>query len=295
MPRKIWLHRGGHSDPISLRRAERERAMHRWMDHWLYGIQNGIMSEPMADIQRPDGTWTTDTTWPSAGTQDVTLRLGPATADVAGTLSFDQSSQATQTFTDHLTQSESAMTSNAEQTKPNRLAFVTPPLAAPVRLSGTPSVQLRFASSTASTPLTALLVDYGEAAQTIVADQTPLELLALPCNAQNVANATGCAAPPETFTVIAPQRVVSRGAVDGKNNVDIRFASPLVPNRDYNIEWELQPHDYVFPAGHRIGLVLVANNRSYIRRDTLAGQVTVYLGNSELVLPVVGGRQALGF
>jgi X-Pro dipeptidyl-peptidase len=265
------------------------------MDHWLYGIQNGIMSEPMADIQRPDGTWTTDTTWPSAGTQDVKLRLGPATADVAGTLSFDQSSQATQTFTDHLTQSESAMMSNAELVKPNRLAFVTPTLAAPVRLSGTPKVQVRFASSTASTPLTALLVDYGEAAQTIVADQTPLELLALPCNAQNVTNATGCAEPPETFTVITPQRVVSRGAIDGKNNVDIRFASPLVPNRDYNVEWELQPHDYVFPAGHRIGLVLVANNRSYIRRDTLAGQVTVYLGNSELVLPVVGGKQALGF
>ncbi len=71
--------------------------------------------------------------------------------------------------------------------------------------------------------------------------------------------------------------------------------SPLVPDRAYNIEWELQPHDSVVPAGHRIGLVLVANNRSYIRRDTLAGQVTVYLGNSELVLPVVGGRQALGF
>jgi X-Pro dipeptidyl-peptidase len=295
MPRKIWLHRGGHSDPISLRRTEWERAMHRWMDHWLYGIQNGIMSEPMADIQRPDGTWTTDTTWPSAGTQDVTLRLGPATADVAGTLSFDQSSQGTQTFTDHLTQSESAMMSNAELTKPNRLAFVTPPLGQPVRLSGTPEVQVRFASSTASTPLTALLVDYGEAAQTIVSDQTPLELLALPCNAQNVANATGCAEPPETLTVITPQRVVSRGAIDGKNNVDLRIASPLVPDRAYNIEWDLQPHDYVFPAGHRIGLVLVANNRSYIRRDTLAGQVTVYLGNSELVLPVVGGREALGF
>jgi hypothetical protein len=41
--------------------------------------------------------------------------------------------------------------------------------------------------------------------------------------------------------------------------------------------------------------VLVANNGSYIRRDTLAGQLTVYVGNSELVLPVVGGKHALGF
>jgi X-Pro dipeptidyl-peptidase len=72
-------------------------------------------------------------------------------------------------------------------------------------------------------------------------------------------------------------------------------SGPIVPDRAYKIERELQPYDYVFPAGHRIGLVLVANNPSYIRRDTLAGQVTVYLGSSELVLPVVGGRQALGF
>jgi hypothetical protein len=52
--------------------------MHRWMDHRLYGIQNGIMSEAMADIQRPDGTWVTDATWPAQGTQDVNPSAGPA-------------------------------------------------------------------------------------------------------------------------------------------------------------------------------------------------------------------------
>jgi X-Pro dipeptidyl-peptidase len=294
MPRKIWLHRGGHLDPIGIRPVEWQDAMHRWMDHWLYGLQNGIMSEPMADIQRPDGTWVTDSSWPSPGTKDVTLRLGPATAEVAGTLSFEQA-QTTQTFADDRFQRESAMIGNAEETRPNRLAFVTPRLERDVRISGTPRVQARFASSSASTPLTALLVDYGEAAETIVEDQTPLELLALPCNAENVANATGCAEPPATLTVITPQRVVSRGAIDGKNNVKLTFSSPLVPGKAYNIEWELQPHDYIVPAGHRIGLVLVANDRDYIRRDTLADQVTVYLGNSELVLPVVGGKSALGF
>jgi X-Pro dipeptidyl-peptidase len=57
VPRKIWLHRGGHLDPISFRMAEWQRVMACGMDHWLKGVDNGIMNEPMADIQRPDGSW----------------------------------------------------------------------------------------------------------------------------------------------------------------------------------------------------------------------------------------------
>ena len=67
MPRKIWLHRGAHVNPMSVRPAEWQAVMHRWMDYWLYDIPNGVMDEPMADIQRPDGSWETHATWPVAG------------------------------------------------------------------------------------------------------------------------------------------------------------------------------------------------------------------------------------
>jgi X-Pro dipeptidyl-peptidase len=295
MARKLWLHRGGHSDPNSVRQAEWRRQLHRWMDHWLYGIQNGIVDEPMVDIQRPNGAWETHSTWPAAGTQRVDLRLGAAGHGAPGTLTFEQVPGATTArLGDNWSQQEPAMIASAHESRPNRLVFVTPPLAQDVRISGTPSVRVRFAPTTDSVPLTALLVDYGQTVATVLSDQTPLELLSEPCDEINIREQTGCAEPPEETVIITPQVIVSRGSIDGKNHVDLRRSDWLLPGEPVWAQWELQPHDYVFPAGHRIGLVLVTNHRSHIRRDLRSGPVDVYLGQSRLTLPVVGGKTALG-
>ena len=50
--------------------------IHRWFDYWLYGVPNGIMSEPAVDIEESANTWKSYTDWPIPGTQmtDVYLR-----------------------------------------------------------------------------------------------------------------------------------------------------------------------------------------------------------------------------
>ena len=304
MPRKIWIHRGGHSNPTSFRNAEWVRVMHLWMDRWLYDLPNGIMDEPMADIQRPDGTWVTDTSWPPATTAPVELRLGPANAEVPGTLSFSQAADAPrQSFVDTWTTNrETTITANGHLAHPNRLVYLTPPLAADVRISGTPKLSVQFSIDATSTTLSALLVDYGEAPTVTVSDKTPFELVSEPCSPEDFVNLTNCAEPDEVASVITPERTITRGHIDGKNNVDLRRGAPLVPGEAYNIRWDMQPHDYVVPAGHRIGLVLVGNYRASngsnnVLRDTIAEghTISVQLNNSRLTLPIVGGRGGLGF
>ena len=51
VPRKLWIMRQGHVDPFDGRRAVWVDTIHRWFDHWLQGVQNGIMSEPAVDIE----------------------------------------------------------------------------------------------------------------------------------------------------------------------------------------------------------------------------------------------------
>jgi len=82
----------------------------------------------------------------------------------------------------------------------------------------------------------------------------------------------------------------------------LRWSNPLQPGEEYNIRWDMQPHDYIVPAGHRIGLVLVGNYRATngsnsVARDTLAEgkEITIHLNGSTLTLPIVGGTEALGF
>ena len=304
MPRKIWIHRGGHLNPTSFRNTEWQRVMHLWMDRWLYDLPNTIMSEPMADIQRPDGTWVTDTSWPAPSTSKVDLRLGPANDDVPGRLSFNQTGgEPTQTFVDNfLTNFENTITANGHLAHPNRLVYVTPALTSDVRISGTASVSVQFSADTTSTTLSALLVDYGEAATTTLAEKTPLELVTEPCGPEEFENLTGCAEPAEVTSVITPERVITRGHIDAKNNVDLRWQEPLIPGQAYNVRWDMQPHDYIVPAGHRIGLIIVGNYRASIGennvlRDRLAEgrEIRLHLTNSRLTLPVVGGTSALGF
>ncbi|MFI7520438.1 CocE/NonD family hydrolase [Micromonospora globbae] len=302
MPRKIWLHRGAHVNPMSVRPAEWQAVMHRWMDYWLYDIPNGVMDEPMADIQRPDGSWETHATWPDAGAKEVALGLGPATADAAGTLSLDPTTGGpTQSFVD-VVESQAVKIGNAEQAKPGRLAYVSPPLARDLRLSGTPELSVRMSTTADTALMSALLVDYGAGPTVTVAGKEPLDVVQESCEPEDVANRTGCAEPMETSVEITPERVLSWGHIDVKNSPDLRRSQPLTPGAQYNVRWTTLPSEHVIPAGHRIGLVLTGNynanpssNRPARDAAAVGSEITVHLNGSKLVLPVVGGTDALGF
>src|SRR3954452_7430818 len=65
VPRKLWLSQEGHVDPFEYRRATWVDTLHRWFDYLLQGVQNGIMSEPMVDIEQPQGdVWNTYAGYP---------------------------------------------------------------------------------------------------------------------------------------------------------------------------------------------------------------------------------------
>ena len=43
-PSRMWLLQGGHVDPFDVRRQAWLGALHRWLDHWLQGVGNGVDS-----------------------------------------------------------------------------------------------------------------------------------------------------------------------------------------------------------------------------------------------------------
>lgn len=68
VPRKAWLFQGGHVDPFDLRRTEYVSTVHRWFDHWLLGIDNGIDREPAVTIEHAPDQWSLWTTSCRRGT-----------------------------------------------------------------------------------------------------------------------------------------------------------------------------------------------------------------------------------
>jgi X-Pro dipeptidyl-peptidase len=257
VPRKLWLHNGGHGPPTG---AGFNRTVIRWFDHWLFGVQNGITTEPRVHIQREDGTYHDEADWPAPGAQTATLRLAAADAHAPGALGTAAvTGGPKQSFVDRGREldTDDALITDPDAANPNRLIYRSPALTRDVRMSGTPWVDLRMSIDNRNAAnLTAVLVDLGP---------------------------TGDPA------------MVTRGWLDPQNRNDVAHSQSIAKGRAYSLHWDLQPDDHVFAAGHRIGLVVVSTDHDYTLRPKPGTELTLDPSGSDLQLPIVGGAAALGF
>jgi X-Pro dipeptidyl-peptidase len=68
----------------------------------------------------------------------------------------------------------------------------------------------------------------------------------------------------------------------------------LVPGEPYRILWDVMSSDWVFPAGHRIGIVIAgADTEIHNVHNTPGNVIEVRLDGSFVALPVVGGVTAI--
>ena len=264
VPRKLWLHNGGHGGPADDEGAALYQvAEHRWLDHWLFGVRNGIMGEPKATVQREDGAYTREADWPARGARHASLWLSARNATAPGRLSAAPSFRGpSQSFVDRgrLLDADDVLIQSPDAARPYRLVYRSPVLARNVRLSGTPEVNLRMSVDNRNAAnLTAVLVDYG---------------------------ARGSGEAPV---------MVTRGWLDPQNRRSISRSRAIRQGKPYRFRWDLQPDDYVFGAGHRMGLVVISTDHDYTIRPAPGTRLTLYPSDSRISLPLVGGRRALGF
>ncbi|MFS0862363.1 Xaa-Pro dipeptidyl-peptidase [Fredinandcohnia sp. 179-A 10B2 NHS] len=255
VPRKLWLHQGGHSSPYNFRRDVWLPTLNKWFDYWLYDIENDIMEEPMVDIQREDRNWTTEQNWPAIGTEATALHLKPTT-DSAGTFSLNpvpNNNKQNQTLIDNPLVRANQLVTYLDANTENRLVYKTPALTDAMRISGTPKVEIRASIDRPTANLTALLVNYK-------ADKT---------------------------------EIVTRGWADPQNLHDESRSTALTPGREYTFTWEMQPDDYVFEPGDQLGIVIIASDNEYTIRPTAGTKITVDPERSKVILPVVGGSDGV--
>jgi X-Pro dipeptidyl-peptidase len=296
VPRKLWLGGVGHEEPFDFRRAEWVDTIHRWFDYWLQGYPNGITREPKVDVEVAAGEFETYADWPVPRTGNVNLwlRAGEGGAG-AFALTPAKGKPRSQSFVDDPNQFESAMIDNPSEPSANRLVFLSEPLERDLRISGTPRVKLTASSSLAEAYFGAVLVDYGpktrisRTSEGVVSDPSGEET----CWGESSANDDGCYRVTTTLTTQADQWRVSKGILDGQNRDSIAQPEPMVPGEKTELSFPLLPNDYVFPAGNRIGVVLVGSYRSYsAARLASRPTITVDAKVSHVAFPVVGGHQA---
>ncbi|MEV6523244.1 Xaa-Pro dipeptidyl-peptidase [Longispora sp. NPDC051575] len=284
VPRKIWLSQEGHVDPFDFRRQAWVDTLHRWFDYWLLGLDSGIMSEPMASVERGADVWADSTNWPPAGTVDGVYSLKAGTpgdlslaAPVAGTTSISDSPNASETTT----------ITNPTQNKNGRKVYWTAPLTAPLHLAGTPTITLRVKSSKPTTILSARLVDYGTATRVNYrsAGEGITTLAGESCWGPATPADDACYKNTAKTVATADLAVLSRGWIDGAHRDSLSSPTNMAAGTWYTVTWKLRPLDQVLATGHRLGLVLSLSDQEFVSPKSTGATVDIDLGRSLLRLP----------
>ncbi len=319
--RKLWLLRTGHTDPFEVRRATWVDTLHRWFDHYLQGVDNGIEAEPAVTVEDEKDVWNNYGDWPVPGTSTVNVFLRGTSEAAPGTFAGaagGTSGADTLSFVGSNGTSETGYMNNPDGAQTNRRVFLSKPLKADVRMSGTASLDLKASLSTAQSNLGVLVVDYNASPFTVVSrngdgitqtqDRTCWGAASdgTTCNLGET-----CTAPPETVdhacyreitkrTQDVTQWRVTRGGLDSSNRDSLWYqdATPVTIGEKDMFPIPTMPTEHTFKAGHRIGIIVTghligltsaveggpaATNGSVITVDTMTSKVQ---------LPIVGGRQA---
>jgi X-Pro dipeptidyl-peptidase len=286
VPRKIWLSQEGHVDPFDFRRAAWVDTVHRWFDYWLMDIDNGIMSEPMADMERAADVWQTSTRWPPTGTTAVNYVL-QGTGD-PGVLASSGSGSGSLSLTDAPSLSETNAVSTPTTNRAGRKVYQTPVLTSALRISGTPTITLRVRSSKPTTTLTAKLVAYGTATRVNyrAAGEGISTLTTQSCWGSSSSADDACYANTAKVVSSAAFQVLSRGWMDGQHRDSLTSTTAMNASTFYPITWKLRPIDQVIPAGQRLGLVLTLSDAEFVSSHSTGATVTVDLAGSVLKLPI---------
>ena len=269
-PASMFLHHLGHggNPPLDM--------VLRWFTHYLYGVDNGVRNDPPVWIvetlptgrpgaARPEPV--SYATYPAPGSQAVTLYPSGDGNGVA-TLSLARAAQGIDTIIDDVSVSGSA-NAGAAQSR-HRVLFATAPLTDTVRISGTPRVTLRVASSKPAVNLSVWLVT-------------------LPFDSTKVGDEGRVS-------------VVTRGWADPQNHRSLTSGGyytseipgePLLPGRFYDLTFDLEPDHQVIPPGVRLAVMIMSSDREFTLWPAPGTQLMIDRPGASITVPVVGGVDAL--
>jgi X-Pro dipeptidyl-peptidase len=277
VPRKIWLGLEEHVDPFEFRRAEWVGELHKWFDYWLMGLHNNVMREPIATVETAPDQWTTYRSWP----QRVTTTRVPVAAGKLGA-----SGREVVNVLDNPDLTESDIVGTPSEQVAGRQMFLSAPLSKAIRISGTPTVTLRIKADKATTPVTARLIEYGQATRYTGIRNTATET----CWGASVSYDDACYLEVTKRTAVTDHGMVGRGWIDAAHSDSLSRPKPLTPGKWTTITVPLRPQDLIVPKGRVLGLAISLSDTQWTTPNDTGASVDVDLSRSHLNLPMTGGR-----
>lgn len=247
IPKKGLFHQAGHQYAPREDYFDMELA---WFDHWLKGIDTGIMDTPQVEVQLNDGTIRTGETWPSKADEVDMLRLYLAPDGLVP----DRPADATLTYTAAQALNAQPLSGGPVDTAydavlgTTSLTFSSTPLEAPVHVAGSAWMHLLGSVDAENTYWLFDMYDV---------------------------------APDGSRTWIA------EGWMNAHLHDGFDHSTPLVPGEPTPFDFRFEPREYVFADGHQIVLELNGHDSGVLPFDQPMTTNTVHIGPSYVELPLL--------
>jgi putative CocE/NonD family hydrolase len=247
--------------------------MVRFFDHWLKGIDNGVMDEPALTFFRRDyaspepfpaawpGAWRSEPSFPPPGAAETSLWLKAGEMPLAGRLGSEAPADGgLDRFPHRATTGTRTALSWGAGSPPNGLArdlrlddalvptYISRPLTEPLEIVGFAVAELAIE---ASMPVATAVVRLADVAPDGTAAQVAAGVL-------NLTHRESHASP-----------------------------SPLEPGRVYPVRVPMRAAGYRFAPGHRIRLSVASNYWPVLWPSPYPGELTIHHGRSRLILPTI--------
>jgi X-Pro dipeptidyl-peptidase len=320
VPHKLWLMDTGHTDPFESRRSVWVDTLHRWFDHFLLGVNNGIETEPRVSIEESKDVWKDYTDWPIPGTSTVNLFLTGTSQTAPGGFSGSAGGRGRDSvsFVGNNSVGENAYITNPDGAQTNRHVFISQPLKTDVRLSGTAKLDLKASLSTTQSNLGVLVVDYSDTPYaTVTRNNEGIQNTSTrtcwgatsdgtPCNIGDTCTASPQEVDTACYLEIAKpiqnvtQWRVTRGGLDSSNRDSLWYqnATPVTIDAKDDFPIPTMPTEHTFKAGHRLAIIvtghLIGQTGAFEGGPaaTNGSVITIDTKTSTMQLPILGGRQA---
>jgi X-Pro dipeptidyl-peptidase len=253
LPTQMYYHQNGHGGDPSM------TMMNRWFTRYLHGVENGVEDLPQVYIVREhEREPTTYSAYPDPNAQDVILGLVNGKNNTGALVIGLTENRFMDTLTDDSSVEVSEMWE--EKNADHRLLYLSPVLKEDVRLSGTPKVTVRLASSTPAANLSVYLVSL------------PWE---------------------KGKDIKIYDNIINRSWADPQNHASIREGKPLTPGEFVDVSFDLLPDDQVIRKGQQIGLMIFSSDSEFTILPAPGTQLVIDANGTSITLPVVGGMEAL--
>lgn len=271
--RKMMLHQGEHIYIYHLKDSHNLEILERWLDHYLYGVDNGIENEPavLVESNTNQSEWYASETWPPVNVKEIEFPI-----DGTETKTFIDDLSATVYDKEKDNQKEwlkELVLSNKSEYK-NCLQYVWDPFKGDeenLRYSGTSHVSFEAAINQPTAILSAMIVDLGE----------DIRLTSEEVKEENNEFTFGYEKEPSQF------KVISRGWLNAQNRSCLWSKEEIKSGEFYSYSFDMVPTDHTLKKGHKLGLILYGIDAEATQRPDTVTEITVKEDTIKVSVPLI--------